>query len=138
MDSPEDGLSAPLLDSVTQDFKNLIPKKKNLEDLNWDNSFVRELPSDPRTDPFPREVALTFIQFISIQMKLGLQFTISLSCFLHFQVLHACSTKVSPSVQVDDPQLVIWSQSVADLLDLDNKESVFVSFSLSFYYIRLD
>jgi hypothetical protein len=78
MDSPEDGLSAPLLDSVTQDFKNLIPKKKNLEDLNWDNSFVRELPSDPRTDPYPREVALTFIQFISIEMKLGLQFTISL------------------------------------------------------------
>jgi hypothetical protein len=70
MDSPEDGLSAPLLDSVTQDFKNLIPKKKNLEDLNWDNSFVRELPSDPRTDPYPREVALTFIQFISIQMEI--------------------------------------------------------------------
>jgi hypothetical protein len=127
MDSPEDGLSAPLLDSVTQDFKNLIPKKKNLEDLNWDNSFVRELPSDPRTDPYPREVALTFIQFISIQMKLGLQFQF---ISIHFQVLHACYTKVSPSVQVDDPQLVIWSQSVADLLDLDNKESVFPSFFL--------
>ncbi|WJX21783.1 hypothetical protein P8452_11171 [Trifolium repens] len=102
MDSPEDGLSAPLLDSVTQDFKNLIPKKKNLEDLNWDNSFVRELPSDPRTDPYPREV------------------------------LHACSTKVSPSVQVDDPQLVIWSQSVADLLDLDNKEFERPDFPLFF------
>ncbi|KAK2405728.1 protein adenylyltransferase SelO [Trifolium repens] len=102
MDSPEDGLSAPLLDSVTQDFKNLIPKKKNLEDLNWDNSFVRELPSDPRTDPYPREV------------------------------LHACYTKVSPSVQVDDPQLVIWSQSVADLLDLDNKEFQRPDFPLFF------
>lgn len=102
MDSPEDGLSAPLLDSVTQDFKNLIPKKKNLEDLNWDNSFVRELPSDPRTDPYPREV------------------------------LHACYTKVSPSVQVDDPQLVIWSQSVADLLDLDNKEFERPDFPLFF------
>jgi uncharacterized protein YdiU (UPF0061 family) len=102
MDSPEDGLSAPLLDSVTQDFKNLIPKKKNLEDLNWDNSFVRELPSDPRTDPFPREV------------------------------LHACYTKVSPSVQVDDPQLVVWSQSVADLLDLDNKEFQRPDFPLFF------
>ncbi|KAK2459197.1 protein adenylyltransferase SelO [Trifolium repens] len=102
MDSPEDGLSAPLLDSVTQDFKNLIPKKKNLEDLNWDNSFVRELPSDPRTDPYPREV------------------------------LHACYTKVSPSVQVDDPQLVVWSQSVADLLDLDNKEFERPDFPLFF------
>ncbi|CAJ2631170.1 unnamed protein product [Trifolium pratense] len=110
MDSPEDGLSAPLLDSVTQDFKNqtllISPnnnkKKKSLEDLNWDNSFVRELPSDPRTDPFPREV------------------------------LHACYTKVSPSVQVDDPQLVIWSQSVADLLDLDNKEFERPDFPLFF------
>ncbi|GAU12066.1 hypothetical protein TSUD_00320, partial [Trifolium subterraneum] len=107
MDSPEDGLSAPLLDSVTQDFKNqsllINPNnKKTLEDLNWDNSFVRELPSDPRTDPFPREV------------------------------LHACYTKVSPSVQVDDPQLVIWSQSVADLLELDNKEFERPDFPLFF------
>lgn len=30
--------------------------KKKLEDLNWDNSFVRELPGDPRTDIIPREV----------------------------------------------------------------------------------
>lgn len=29
-----------------------------LEDLNWDNSFVRELPGDPRTDTIPREVSL--------------------------------------------------------------------------------
>jgi len=59
MDSPEKGLSAPLLDSVTQEFKNqsLVQKKRELEDLNWDNSFVRDLPSDPRTDPFPREVS---------------------------------------------------------------------------------
>lgn len=100
MDSPEEhqqGLSTSLLNSVTQDFKNHTlqfhhTNKLNLEDLNWDNSFVRELPSDPRTDPLPREV------------------------------LHACYTKVSPSVQVDDPQLVVWSESVADLLELDHKE----------------
>ncbi|PNX70716.1 hypothetical protein L195_g057672, partial [Trifolium pratense] len=36
-------------------------------------------------------------------------------------VFLACYTNVSPSVQVDDPQL-IWFQSVADLLDLDNKQ----------------
>lgn len=27
-----------------------------LEELNWDHSFVRELPGDPRTDRMPREV----------------------------------------------------------------------------------
>lgn len=120
----EDGLSsssAPLLESVTEDFKNqsLVEKKMlELEDLNWENSFVRELPSDPRTDPFPREVSL-FVWFI---------FDPNIICivmvWINDQVLHACYTKVSPSVQVDDPQLVVYSQSVADLLHLDNKESV--------------
>lgn len=38
--------------------------------------------------------------------------------------MHACYTKVSPSVAVDDPQLVVWSESVAELLDLDNNELV--------------
>ncbi|KAK3004978.1 hypothetical protein RJ639_019822 [Escallonia herrerae] len=66
--------------------------KLGLEDLNWDHSFVRELPGDPRSDAIPREV------------------------------LNACYTKVSPSVEVEDPQLVAWSQSVADLLDIDPKE----------------
>lgn len=66
----------------------------NLEDLKWDHSFVRELPGDPRRDSFPREV------------------------------LHACYTQVSPSVQVHNPQLVAFSQPVADLLDLDHKEWV--------------
>lgn len=61
MDSPDHGSAAapPLIDSVTQDFKNQTIHSNNfktLEDLNWDNSFVRELPSDPRTDSFPREV----------------------------------------------------------------------------------
>ncbi|OVA19366.1 Uncharacterized protein family UPF0061 [Macleaya cordata] len=85
------------VDSVTVDFKNQNLGKervnlKQLEDLNWDHSFVRELPGDPRTDSIPR------------------------------QVLHACYTKVSPSVEVDNPQLVAWSELVAKLLDLDPKE----------------
>ncbi|XP_021832243.1 uncharacterized protein LOC110772141 [Prunus avium] len=63
-----------------------------LEDLNWDNSFVRELPGDPRTDTIPREV------------------------------LHACYTKVSPSAEVENPQLVAWSESVSKLLELDPDE----------------
>ncbi|KAI4386277.1 hypothetical protein MLD38_004223 [Melastoma candidum] len=37
-------------------------------------------------------------------------------------VLHACYTKVSPSAEVEDPQLVAWSVSVAESLDLDPEE----------------
>ncbi|KAF2614279.1 hypothetical protein F2Q70_00007362 [Brassica cretica] len=66
--------------------------KRKLEELNWDHSFVKELPGDPRSDVISRKV------------------------------FHACYSKVSPSVQVDDPQLVSWSDSVADLLNLDPKE----------------
>ncbi|XP_031488657.1 uncharacterized protein LOC116256434 [Nymphaea colorata] len=66
--------------------------KRTLEDLNWDHSFVRELPGDPRNDAIPREV------------------------------LHACYSKVSPSVEVEKPDLVAWSESVAELLDLDPTE----------------
>ncbi|XP_073010398.1 uncharacterized protein [Typha latifolia] len=73
-----------------------------LEELNWDHSFVRELPGDPRTDKMPREV------------------------------LHACYTKVSPSAEVENPQLVAWSESVANLLDLDYKEFERQDFPLLF------
>ncbi|KAG2334201.1 hypothetical protein Bca52824_005381 [Brassica carinata] len=66
--------------------------KRKLEEFNWDHSFVKELPGDPRSDVISRKV------------------------------FHACYSKVSPSVQVDDPQLVSWSDSVADLLNLDPKE----------------
>lgn len=38
------------------------------------------------------------------------------------QVLHACYSKVTPSVRVKNPELVSWSRHVADLLDLDYKE----------------
>ncbi|CAA7039883.1 unnamed protein product [Microthlaspi erraticum] len=74
--------------------------KRRLEDFNWDHSFVKELPGDPRSDVISREV------------------------------LHACYTKVSPSVAVDDPQLVAWSDSVAEILDLDPKEFERPDFSL--------
>ncbi|XP_073153723.1 uncharacterized protein [Henckelia pumila] len=66
--------------------------KLKLEELRWDHSFVRELPGDPRTDLIPR------------------------------QVFHACYSKVSPSAKVENPQLVAWSDSVAELLDLDPRE----------------
>lgn len=76
MNSPDGGSSAapaPLIDSVTQDFKNQTihsSKLKSLEDLNWDNSFVRELPSDPRTDPFPREVKLVLLNRRKIRFSI--------------------------------------------------------------------
>jgi len=37
-------------------------------------------------------------------------------------VMHACYTKVLPSAEVENPELVAWSDSVADLFDLDPKE----------------
>nr|XP_027092172.1 uncharacterized protein LOC113712772 [Coffea arabica] len=78
-------------DGINNASKNKGVKLK-LEELNWDHSFVRELPGDPRTDIMPRDV------------------------------LHACYTKVSPSAEVENPQLVAWSESVAESLDLDSKE----------------
>ncbi|KAM0002206.1 putative protein adenylyltransferase SelO [Helianthus debilis subsp. tardiflorus] len=92
--NPPSGLS---VNSVTTDALKL-----SLEDLNWDHSFVRELPADPRTDGMQR------------------------------QVHHACYSKVSPSVQVEDPQLVAWSKSVAEILDLDHKEFERPDFPLLF------
>lgn len=38
--------------------------KLKLEDLNWDHSFVREFPGDPRTDIIPPEVSFAFEFFI--------------------------------------------------------------------------
>ncbi|KAF3514640.1 hypothetical protein F2Q69_00000517 [Brassica cretica] len=74
--------------------------KRKLEEFNWDHSFVKELPGDPRSDVISRKV------------------------------LHACYSKVSPSVQVDDPRLVSWSESVAELLDLHPKEFERLDFPL--------
>ncbi|KAI3791331.1 hypothetical protein L2E82_05092 [Cichorium intybus] len=95
VDSVADGLKKQ---SLSEDKR----VKLNLEDLNWDHSFVRELPGDPRSDIMPREV------------------------------LHACYSKVSPSVQVENPQLVAWSESVAEILDLDPKEFERPDFPLLF------
>ncbi|KAH0888133.1 hypothetical protein HID58_050562 [Brassica napus] len=74
--------------------------KRKLEEFNWDHSFVKELPGDPRSDVISRKV------------------------------LHACYSKVSPSVQVDDPRLVSWSESIAELLDLHPKEFERLDFPL--------
>ncbi|XP_060196677.1 uncharacterized protein LOC132625995 [Lycium barbarum] len=107
--SSMDSTSATV-DSVTSNLKNqtLVNDENNskhmlkLEELNWDHSFVRELPPDPRTDTLQREV------------------------------LHACYTKVLPSVEVENPELVVWSESVAELLELDPKEFERPDFPLLF------
>ncbi|KAG6679392.1 hypothetical protein I3842_14G129100 [Carya illinoinensis] len=101
MDSPSLDLAVSV-DSVARDLKNQSLGSDagdyskriglKLEDINWDHSFVRELPGDPRTDTIPREV------------------------------LHACYTKVLPSAEVENPQLVAWSESVAELLGLDPQD----------------
>lgn len=49
VDSVTDGLEKQ---GSTED----VSVKLKLEDLNWDHSFVRELPGDPRTDTISREV----------------------------------------------------------------------------------
>ncbi|XP_010257453.1 PREDICTED: uncharacterized protein LOC104597547 [Nelumbo nucifera] len=93
------------VESVTDDLRKSLGNDKvrlKLEDLNWDHSFVRELPEDLITDTIPREV------------------------------LHACYTKVSPSAEVENPKLVTWSESVAELIDLDPKEFERSDFPLVF------
>ncbi|XVF47520.1 hypothetical protein PTKIN_Ptkin03bG0115400 [Pterospermum kingtungense] len=104
VDSVADGLKSQSLREKDDNIVNSKNKnvKFSLEDLNWDHSFVRELPGDPRTDSIPR------------------------------QVLHACYTKVLPSAEVENPKLVAWSDSVADLLDLDPKEFERPDFPLKF------
>ena len=58
VDSVADGLKNQSL--TEQDNDNINNQNKNvklsLEDLNWDHSFVRELPGDPRSDSIPRQV----------------------------------------------------------------------------------
>lgn len=58
------------VDSVAHDLKNQSldgddrkTPRLRLEDLNWDHSFVRVLPGDPRTDTIPREVGEEKILF---------------------------------------------------------------------------
>ncbi|CAA7407996.1 unnamed protein product [Spirodela intermedia] len=85
---------ATTMERVGESAKNSQERAKllRLEELNWDHSFVRELPGDPRTDSTPREV------------------------------VGACYSKVSPSAKVGKPELVARSESVSELLDLDPAE----------------
>ncbi|KAH1067190.1 hypothetical protein J1N35_032177 [Gossypium stocksii] len=106
VDSVADSLKSQSLREEGNDRINKESKNKkvklSLEDLNWDHSFVRELPGDPQSDSIPR------------------------------QVFHACYTKVLPSAEVENPELVAWSDSVAGLLDLDSHEFERPDFPLKF------
>ncbi|KAG8495249.1 hypothetical protein CXB51_012946 [Gossypium anomalum] len=106
VDSVADSLKSQSLREQGNDRINKENKNKkvklSLEDLNWDHSFVRELPGDPQSDSIPR------------------------------QVFHACYTKVLPSAEVENPELVAWSDSVAGLLDLDSHEFERPDFPLKF------
>lgn len=65
---------------------------RNLNELQFDNQFTRELPVDPEAKNFRR------------------------------QVMGACHSSVLPT-KVTKPQLVAYSQEVADLLDLEMNTS---------------
>lgn len=73
MDSPSPDVAVSV-DSVARDLQNQSLRNHDdhegddlsngsnrvrlkLEDLNWDQSFVRQLPGDPRSDAIPREVS---------------------------------------------------------------------------------
>eukprot|EP00249_Psilotum_nudum_P020532 c27744_g1_i3 orf=125-2134(+) len=79
-----------------------LTKRIKLEEINWDHSFVRELPGDSMEGGPVREV------------------------------LHSCYTKVLPSVKVTNPNLISWSGHVAELLDLDPLEFERPDFPLLF------
>lgn len=62
MDSPSRDLSSSV-DSVTDGLRTQSLEKDGevrlkLEELNWDHSFVRELPGDSRSDKTPRQVCI--------------------------------------------------------------------------------
>ncbi|KAG7531067.1 hypothetical protein ISN44_Un57g000060, partial [Arabidopsis suecica] len=61
-DSSADSLAKDLQNQSLGAVDEGVKIKKKLEDFNWDHSFVKELPGDPRTDVISREVSI----FVSI------------------------------------------------------------------------
>lgn len=59
-----DSQQSSSVEQMTEDLKNQKlthqsnRTKLKLEELNWDHSFVRELPGDSRVDNNPRQVFL--------------------------------------------------------------------------------
>lgn len=55
-DSAADSLAKDLQNQTLGAVGEAANTKRKLEDFNWDHSFVKELPGDPRTDVISREV----------------------------------------------------------------------------------
>ncbi|KAL5983367.1 hypothetical protein ACLOJK_017451 [Asimina triloba] len=129
---PKDGVTEPV---ASVDGGTGSRGRLKLEELSWDHSFVRELPGDPRTDAIPRQDTLCYTEQeqTSLTDELFLVSCILLQSAAEWSlVLHACYTKVLPSVEVENPQLVVWSESLAELLELDPKEFERPDFPLMF------
>lgn len=81
--------SAAIVDSVVDDLKKQSlggvesKRKLNLEELNWDNSFVRELPCDPRSDNIPREVCVLITQRF-LYSRLNFYFVVCEGSFVYW------------------------------------------------------
>lgn len=57
-----------------------------LEDLNWDHSFVRELPGDSRSDSIPRQVII-IIMIINIIWNLFVMVDLRFDVFKSFECM---------------------------------------------------
>lgn len=54
--SAADSLAKDLQNQTLGDVDGSVKIKRKLEDFNWNHSFVKELPGDPRSDVISREV----------------------------------------------------------------------------------
>eukprot|EP00897_Mesotaenium_endlicherianum_P007828 jgi/Mesen1/7073/ME000369S06402 len=87
--------------TVEQERSSKVERRK-LEELNWDHTFVKELPGDPQEGGPVR------------------------------QVRNACYSFVRPSLKISDPKLILASEEVAELVGLDTSEFERPEFALVF------
>jgi len=78
-DSSADSLAKDLQNQSLGDVDEGVKIKKKLEDFNWDHSFVKELPGDPRTDVISREVSI-FVSIFNGDNRSNLNFVFFLLC----------------------------------------------------------
>lgn len=73
-------------------------------------------------NPFDWDMIKVLLYIHSVCYQILICHNLCCNISIMLQILHSCYTRVSPSAEVDNPQLVAWSDSVAELLDLDKKE----------------
>ncbi|KAG6422411.1 hypothetical protein SASPL_118982 [Salvia splendens] len=104
-----DGTFPPAsVDSISEDLKNQRLEKDNHVSDGIRNSANSDIIA-------PNRANLKLEELKSLRSPLSAN-------VIGIKVLHSCYTRVSPSAEVDNPQLVAWSDSVAELLDLDARE----------------